>query len=471
MKEPLTSYLLPTTGTPSIRVVRNLAVVIAPVALCVQTAFGLPTYKLEEICAFPPGATSESGPWAALAAGPDNAFYGTTYGGGSNGYGSVFRVTTNGTLTTLISFANTNGANPRSALLLGPDGVFYGTTAYGGNSNGGTAFRLTTNGDLTTLAHFDWTNGAGPVAALIFGPDGALYGTTAGGGSGGVNFGTIYRLTTNGALTSLVTFDGTNGYFSDAPLLLANDGVFYGTTIFGGPSASPSGYGNVFRITPDGNFTSIATFAYTNGVNPSGNMVQGSDGGLYGTTVGGGGKVYRVTTNGVLNLVVAFDPFTNPPQGTQPWGGLVRGSDGAYFGTASSGGAYNKGTVFRVTTNGLLITLASFTGTNGANPRATLVQGDDGAFYGTARKEGSLGGGNVFRLVVFSRMLSVDRVGYAWNVTFSGVEGETYRLLRSTNLSGPWSTLTNMTLGPDRTGQYFDTDPPDTSVFYRTVTP
>jgi uncharacterized repeat protein (TIGR03803 family) len=149
----------------------------------------------------------------------------------------------------------------------------------------------------------------------------------------------------------------------------------------------------------------------------------------------------------------------------------MTGSDGAWYGTASAGGAYNLGTVFRVATNGLLTTLASFDGTNGASPHATLIQGPDGAFYGTAQSGGSLGGGNVFRLVVFSRMLSAERTNSACNVTFTGVEGETYRLLRSSNVLGPWDTLTNITPGSDGLGQYLDTNPPPAAAFYRTVTP
>src|SRR6267378_4398498 len=151
--------------------------------------------------------------------------------------------------------------------------------------------------------------------------------------------------------------------------------------------------------------------------------------------------------------------------------GLMLGSDGAYYGSGSSGGTYNYGTVFRITTNGVLTTFASFNNTNGAVPHATLIQGSDGAFYGTTTTGGSLGGGNVFRLVVFSRMLAVDRTDSAWNVSFTGVEGETYRLLRSTNLSGPWDTLTNITLGPDGNGQFLDISPPAAAAFYRTVTP
>ncbi len=354
-------------------------VLVTVKVLILQTALCLPAYKLEEVCAFPSSPSSSPGPWAPLIMGNDGAFYGTTYAGGSNGYGSVFRVTTNKVLTTLVSFANTNGAYPRSALLLGRDGAFYGTTSFGGSHNGGTAFRLASNGELATLVHFDGTNGYGPAEDLVLGNDGALYGTTASDSFGG--FGTVFRLATNGTLTTLAFFDGTNGYYPRSSLLLASDGAFYGTTFYAAP-VPPTlfGYGNVFRLSAGGVLTSLATFAYTNGANPTGKLIQGADGALYGTTRGGFfGKVFRATTNGLLDAFVSFDPFADPPQGGKPWSGLMLGSDGAYYGTGSSGGTYNYGTVFRITTNGVLTTFASFNNTNGAGPFATLVQAKDGA--------------------------------------------------------------------------------------------
>jgi uncharacterized repeat protein (TIGR03803 family) len=125
--------------------------------------------------------------------------YGTTFLGGANGYGTVFRMTTNGTLTPLASFGGTNGAQPQAALLLASDGNFYGTTGSGGaftNLSGfgyGTVFKLTTNGTLTTLVSFNGTNGAYPLAGLVQALDGSFYGTTASGGTN--DYGTIFRLT------------------------------------------------------------------------------------------------------------------------------------------------------------------------------------------------------------------------------------------------------------------------------------
>jgi len=204
--------------------------------------------------------TNGANPLDALTLGSDGNFYGTTEVGSSNGDtlfnngdGTVFKVTTNGTLTTLVYFNGTNGAEPWAGLALGNDGNFYGTTAYGGSNNLGTVFQVTTNGTLTTLVSFNGTNGAEPVAALTLGNDGNFYGTTEAGGcytnlNNGYGGGTIFRVTTNGVLTTLISFNGTNGLLPEAALTLGNDGNFYGTTIAGGDYGGGNGDGTIFRL-------------------------------------------------------------------------------------------------------------------------------------------------------------------------------------------------------------------------------
>jgi len=189
-------------------------------------------------------------PYAGLTLGIDGKFYGTTQAGGGNGYGTVFQITSNGVLITLVSFGYTNGANPDAGVIQGRDGNLYGATFQGGERGYGTVFKVTTNGTLTTLASFDYQNGANPVATLVLGTDGNFYGATAIGGVGGE--GTLFSITTNGTLRTLLWFDGVNGASPQAPLIQASDGNFYGTTSYGGAGyngTAGGGYGTVFRLT------------------------------------------------------------------------------------------------------------------------------------------------------------------------------------------------------------------------------
>ena len=344
--------------------------------------------------------TNGAGPSAGLTLGADGNFYGTTeYGGGTSNFGTVFKVTTNGQLTSLVSFVGTNGAYPYGGLTLGSDGSFYGTTVGDGASDGGTIFKVTTNGQLTTLFSFRGTNGSHPLAALTLGADGNFYGTTYAGGIGTDHIGTVFKVTTNGQLTSLVAFVGTNGAYPYAGLTLGADGSFYGTTSGGGASD----YGTVFRVTPNGQFTSLVSLPLMNAY-PEAALTLGGDGTFYGTTPDNGiqfGTVFKVTTNGQFTSLVTFEG-TN---GASPYAPLALGPDGNFYGTTYYGGTSSPyggilgyGTVFRVTTDGELTSLAVFGGTNGAKPHAGLALGPDGNFYGTTSSGGISGAGVIFAL-------------------------------------------------------------------------
>ncbi len=170
------------------------------------------------------------------------------------GSGTVFRMTTNGTWTTLKSLDTTNGAYPRAGLTLGTDGYLYGTTTTSSNGSGA-VLRVTTNGTVTTIAVFGGLNGSDPYAGLTLGADASFYGTTIyGGDSGG---GTLFRVTTHGLLTTLVSFNGTNGLGPTSALALGQDGDLYGTTGRGGTNVNS---GTIFRFTPDYHLETILSF-------------------------------------------------------------------------------------------------------------------------------------------------------------------------------------------------------------------
>jgi len=289
---------------------------------------------------------TNGGPRAGLVQGIDGNFYGTTYAGGTNTAGTVFELTTNSALTTLVTFAfdDNNGTYPIAGLTQSHDGSFYGTTAFGGTNNYGTIFRLAPTGTFVSVLSFDYADGASPYAAPVQANDGDLYGTTYQGGANG--FGTIYKLTTNGTFNSLYSFtggsDGGNPY---AGLVQGRDGNFYGTTFYGGSNGNN---GTVFEFSSSGALTTLLSFDGTNGANPQGGLLQASDGNFYGTTFSGGdsgyGTIFRLATNGVLTTLISFDG-TN---GAAPEAGLMQSADGNFYGTTTHGGTNGFGTVFRL---------------------------------------------------------------------------------------------------------------------------
>ncbi len=177
--------------------------------------------------------THGADPQAILTQGRDGNLYGTTYNGGTHGAGVVFMIAPSGSLTVLYNFdGGINGGYPEGGLTLGTDGNFYGTTYYGGANNYyGTIFKITPTGDLTTLYSFcsqsNCADGEQPSAPPIEAADGNFYGATAGQQYYTYFTGVVsYKITSSGAFTLLSPPPGQ----SQAPLLYATDGTFYGTT-------------------------------------------------------------------------------------------------------------------------------------------------------------------------------------------------------------------------------------------------
>jgi uncharacterized repeat protein (TIGR03803 family) len=309
------------------------------------------------------------------------------------------------TFTTLVNFDGTNGGYPYASLIQGTDGNFYGTTSLGGASNAcstekgipgcGTVFKVTPGGTVTTLHSFDNTDGAGPWAGLVQAADGNFYGTTygfvAGADGNHPGYGTVFKITAGGTLTTLYHFcsqtDCTDGDYPYAGLVQATDRNFYGTTSAGGDN---NNNGTVFKITPEGTLTTLHSFDDTDGSYIFAGLLLATDGNFYGTAVGGGndykvglgiGTVFKITAGGTLTTLHQFD--FNPAGGANPYAGLVQAIDGNFYGTAGNGGANGDGTVFRITAGGKFLVLHSFNGTDGEYAVARLVQATDGNFYGT----------------------------------------------------------------------------------------
>jgi uncharacterized repeat protein (TIGR03803 family) len=248
------------------------------------------------------GNTNGAYPLGGLIQGRDGSFYGTTAIGGTNMGGTAFQAMTNGAIATLVSFdvGGNAGKSPYAGLVQASDGSLYGTTYQGGTNGGyGTIFKLTTNGTFASLYSFSGTNdGANPYAGLAQGSDGNLYGTTFFGGTNG--YGTVFRFATNSTFTTLVSFGNTNGAYPQAGVIQASDGNFYGTTSAGGAYTNDAGqgYGTIFEMTTNGTLTTLISFNGTNGASPQAGLVQSTDGNFYGTTANGGtngyGTVFRL---------------------------------------------------------------------------------------------------------------------------------------------------------------------------------
>jgi uncharacterized repeat protein (TIGR03803 family) len=418
--------------------------------------------------------TNGDSPHCALIQGNDDQFYGTTFLGGSNYWGTIFKMTADGNLTTLISFDWTNGAEPWGGLTAGKDGNFYGTTQTGGMGGYGSAFQISPQGQFTNLVYFNGTNGNEP-NKLIQGNDDNFYGTTL---SGGTNqyYGTVFKLDTNGSLAVLYSFNGDDGSEPMDGLVQDDDSNLYGTTMDGGTNfIEDDGAGTVFKMALDGTLIWSVSFNGTNGDYPMGELVQGMDGNFYGTTYYGGtnyaaddsGTIFKITPNGALASIYSFsslDYLDDNSDGANPDTALIQGDDGCLYGTTSAGGKNGAGTIFKITTNGVLTTLYSFGAITNSygNPldgdgSKQLVKGSDGNLYGTAYQGGEYdnvangGLGTIFKLSFIGPIINVsllsNTVVLTWNNPAFSLQAAPTASGIYTNVPGAASPYTNAITG------------------------
>ena len=381
-------------------------------ALCVATVAASPAQTFTVLKFF--DGTNGSFPYGSLVEGVDAILYGTTYGGGADLRGTVFKFTPRGGIDPLYSFCASTGCpdgdGPMTGLLLGLSDDFYGVTQTGGMNNNGSLFQISSEGTLSTLYSFcalaNCADGAAPVGALIESPtDLKFYGVTSQYGANGAG-GTIFQFSyPDGPLITLHSFCAdpgcTDGGYPQGGLVQGTDGNFYGTT--GGLGANQPG--TVFRITSGGVFTTLYTFCSiqncADGASPYAGLIQGSDGNFYGTTVWGGtssqcsggcGTVFKITPQGKLTTLHSF-VYTD---GAQPQAGLVQATNGNYYGTTIIGGAHDLGTIFQIA-RGVFKSLRSLSASDGASPDGAPTQATDGNLYGTTTG-GQTDNGTVYRL-------------------------------------------------------------------------
>jgi uncharacterized repeat protein (TIGR03803 family) len=345
-----------------------------------------------------------------------------------------------------------DGALPAAGLVADKTGALYGTTQAGGAKNRGTVFKLTPSGPGYTesvLYGFQGgqSDGAWLVAGLIEDKSGALYGTTLEGGvqndrsgctvSPYKGCGTVFKLTPSASGHAyqeniLYGFSGYahgyDGFWPYGGLIADKTGALYGTTQWGGSSAS---LGTVFKLTPTGTgYTEaiVYTFplsssgpSFPDGTNPAAGLLADDSGALYGTTELGGtgacpgfptagcGVVFKLTPSGSGYALSVLHSFQSGNDGWWPLAGLIQDASGALYGTTEYGGAANDGTVFKLTpsTSGYSESiLHAFDGNDGALPLASLTL-DRGALYGTTSSGGNANQGTIFTLTPSGSSYSV----------------------------------------------------------------
>jgi uncharacterized repeat protein (TIGR03803 family) len=287
--------------------------------------------------------------------------YGTTSEGGpgQNAYGTVFKIAAGTTtISTLASFNSTypSGEGPLAGVTIDSQGNLYGTTNGGGAHVNGTVFEIAAGTTtLSTLASFNnQINGYAPYGGVTLDSQGNIYGTAQGGSgiSPGVGDGIVYKIAAGtGLITTLASFAGPNGSEPVANLTFDSHGDIFGTTSLGGAY----GLGTIFEIAAGTSaLTTLVSFNGTNGSSPESSLTFDSQGNLYGTTFKGGafglGTVFEVAAGtSTLTTLDSFNiTFDLEPNGAYPLGGVTLDSQGNLYGTTNEGGAYGDGTVFEI---------------------------------------------------------------------------------------------------------------------------
>jgi len=337
-------------------------------------------------------------PRGELAIDRTGNLYGTTGNGGTHNLGVVFRISPAGKPTVLHSFSGPDGSYPGSGVAIDTEGNVYGA-ARGGRGYEGLVFKISQDGHFTILHNFTGgLDGARPSARPVVDDDGNLYGVTSSGG-GGCSWpqgcGTVFRIGSDGKETIMHAFHGEDGAFPSAPLMLASDGSFYGSTDGGGANSD----GTVFRLTMDGAESVIHSFTEDEGEEPDTALVSDTSGNLYGTLDGvhgeNSGVAFKLHGKNNLKVLHGFGNEAMPSE-------LVMDDAGNFLGTTYGDGnllsCMGCGTVFMVKSNGDEEVLYTFGGAEGSHPTSGLTPDGNGNYFGVTLEGGKFDAGTVYEI-------------------------------------------------------------------------
>jgi uncharacterized repeat protein (TIGR03803 family) len=366
------------------------------------------------------GGSDGATPYAGVTIDGAGNLYGTTYAGGRS-YGVIYQLKLRDgdyTANSLYEFTDgADGAYPYDRVVFGPDRVLYGTTYEGGNDDNGVVFKLQPPPAACATVLCSWretalfafpANGSGGIhpwlGDVIFDGTGNMYGTTAAGSEGG---GAVWELTPPGTWngeTLLNSFTHTDGFYADGGPILDSSGNLYGTTFTGGTNYR---YGVVYQLVPSsGGWSENVLYNFSGGNDgslPIGGLAFDASGNLYGAaTYGGaegGGTIFELSPSGsgwTFSVLHSFNgsgdcPIGDPGPG--PWAQLTVDSAGNLYGTTCADGAHQYGNVFELSpsSGGWTYTdLYDFTGgSDGGYPVSNAVCDSAGSLYGTASAGGT----------------------------------------------------------------------------------
>jgi uncharacterized repeat protein (TIGR03803 family) len=346
------------------------------------------------------GGSDGASPYAGVISDAAGNLYGTTFSGGSSNGGTVYKLTAVGEETILHSFTGkADGGNPYAGVISDAAGNLYGTTYGGGTLGWGVVYRISPTGQELVIHAFVRSDRAtNPYAGVISDGEGNLYGVAA------LTGGVIYKLDAARNYSVLYAFvDGVAPQRPEGGLVRDAAGNLYGTAQY----STAGGPGAVYELSASGTFSVLYVLPGASGdeeppLGPNPGLVLDSGGNLYGATANGGvgGMVYKLSPSGEETMLYNF---SGAPGGTNPSSGLTRDSAGSLYGTTYLGGAANVGAVYKVNLAGQETPLYSFTGgADGAYPGSNVVLDADGNVYGTTTRGGSAPGdagyGVVFKI-------------------------------------------------------------------------